>query len=68
MLQEAPLWLPVYAVRQYGGFALGLASVVLTWYTHDPESPYMMRWLWACLVLGLIGAVVHEYRPYQVRS
>ena len=57
------LW---YLLRQYSGFTLGSASVFLTWYTHDPESPHVMASLWACCGLGVVALILHELRPYKV--
>lgn len=55
----------VYVLRQYTGFVLGILSIFLTWYTHDQDSPYMMLRLWGCVLVGTVGAIVHEIRPYK---
>ena len=55
-----------FVLRQYSGFTLGLLSVFLTWYTHDPESQHVMASLWACCGLGVVALILHELRPYKV--
>ena len=58
----------MYVLRQYSGFTLGALSIFLTWYTHDGEDAYVMTKLWACCLLGVVALVLHELRPYKVRT
>ena len=64
--KDIPRW--KYYPRQYGGLLLGTASVVGTAATYEQFDPYMIHKMLGWLVVGILAAIIHEFRPFQVRS
>ena len=65
-VQDSPIKVPYYSVRQYGGLVLGAvacAGTVLTYKQEDAEMTAVKAVAWLCL--ALIALLLHETRPFK---